>query len=775
MRAHPFRSAIVVAAVVGAGIGGWIALPLPQGLLAPIGRESLTIEDRHGLVLRATRADDGSRAQWVALDAMDPDLVRAFVAVEDQRFYQHHGVDPQSVLRAVRDNLRHHGVVSGASTITMQLARLVTPIGRSWVGKVHQTLWALRLEAHLSKSQILEQYLNRVPLGEGAVGVASASALYFGTSVSQVSLGQAALLAALARAPSSQNPLVSPSGAAIRRAVGLERLLQLGYATQIEIDRAAMEPLLGAGRLAGFLAPHFTSRILQWAERDSVRFAGTWRTSLDLELQAELEGEVRHTVEQLGDRGVKQAAAVVLDNHSGEILAWVGSPDFYADTAGQVDMVVSPRQPGSALKPFLYALGFDRGLTPASVLADVAHTYQTSSGPYHPRNYDRVYHGPVRAREALASSYNVPAVEVADRIGFGTLLHGLKQAGFTSLSRSADFYGLGLALGNGDVTLLELANGYRGLANGGVWRPYTWKATEGLRGTGSPERRFVSSGAAALALDILTDPVARIPAFGLGTPFDFAFRVAAKSGTSRHFTDNWAVATTANFTVAVWAGNFSGRPMEGVSGVTGAGPLLHRAVLLVAKRYAPGELGRPADAGAVPVRICRVSGMLATESCPGTVEWFLPQTAPTKQCDWHRDGLLMLPGEYVDWEGADGRSAARRLGGSASETIAEEDVAISDLRNVPGTQAEPPSRRAAERPFQIVSPQNGDRYRLPPGVEARYATIALRAAGAPAASPVKWFVDGKPETGERWSLIAGRHRFRAVAGRASDEVEVIVE
>ena len=163
--------------------------------------------------------------------------------------------------------------------------------------------------------------------------------------------------------------------------------------------------------------------------------------------QAELEAEVRHTVQQLADRGVKHAATVVLDNRTGEILAWVGSPDFWADTAGQVDMVVNVRQPGSALKPFLYALGFDRGLTPASVLADISRTYQTSGGPYHPRNYDRIYHGPVRVREALGSSYNVPAVEVADRIGFGTLLHGLHEAGFVSLSRSADFYGLGLALG----------------------------------------------------------------------------------------------------------------------------------------------------------------------------------------------------------------------------------------------------------------------------------------------------------------------------------------
>lgn len=748
------RRVLLVPGAAAIGLLGWIALPVPAGLLAPPAQQALAIEDRHGNPLRSTRAEDGSLAHWVTLDEMDPDLPRAFVAVEDQRFYRHGGVDVRSVGRAMRDNLFNGRVVSGASTITMQLARLLLPIGRSWPGKVQQVMWALRLEAHLSKQQVLEQYLNRVPLGEGAVGVSAAAALYFGTSSTQVSLGQAALLAALARAPSSQNPLVDPARARTRRAIGLERLRLAGYATDQEIERAEAEPVTADDPAHPFLAPHFTSRILQWAERDKVPFSGTWRTSLDRDLQAELEAEVRHTVATLADRGVKHAAAVVLDNASGEILAWVGSPDFWADTAGQVDMVTSPRQPGSALKPFLYALAFDRGMNPGTVLADIAQTYQTSSGPYHPRNYDRIYHGPVRIREALASSYNVPAVEVADRIGFATLLHGLKEAGFASLDRQADFYGLGLALGNGDVTLLELANGYRGLVNGGVWRDYHWRSVGGI---GGDRRQFVSPRAAALVLDILSDPVARVPAFGLNTPFDFPFRVAAKSGTSRHFTDNWAVGVTQNFTVAVWAGNFSGRPMEGVSGVTGAGPLLHRAILMVAKRYAPGDLPRPADQGMVAARICRVSGMLATRDCPGVQEWFMPGTAPTVPCDWHRDGLLVLPGEYADWQGAE--EPRDRVSLLASGVV------------------EPPVQHPDTAPtsFKIVSPQDGDRYQMPPGVDPRYATIALRAAGKPAGTRVRWYVDDLPVTTERWRLSPGRHRFTAHAGRSAASVEVYVE
>ena len=498
-------------------------------------------------------------------------------------------MDARAVARAVRDNLARGRVVSGASTITMQLARLLRPIGHGPLDKVAQSLWALRLEAHLRKEQILEQYLNRVPLGQGAIGVAAASRLYFGTSPAQVSLGQAALLAGLARAPSSQNPLVDPGRALARRRAGLARLAAVGYAGSEEVARALREPLLGEARGRPFFAPHFTSRVLLDGGASGRRPAGTWRTSLDVELQALLEDEVRHTVDQLRDRGARHAALVVLDNRSGEILAWVGSPDFWSDTAGQVDMVVSPRQPGSALKPFLYALAFDRGATPATVLADVARTYQTAGGPYHPRNYDRRYHGPVRAREALASSYNVPAVELADRIGYATLLHGLHAAGFTSLDKLPEHYGLGLALGNGDVTLLELANGYRALGNGGRWTEARWWQDDPNVATGA-SRRIVSRRSAALVLDILADPQARLPAFGPATPFDWPFRAAAKTGTSRHFTDNWAVAVTAGFTVAVWVGNFSGQPMEGVSGISGAGPLLNRAVLVTARRYPAGEL-----------------------------------------------------------------------------------------------------------------------------------------------------------------------------------------
>ena len=736
----------------------WLEWPLPARLTVPPAALSLTLEDRHGTPLRTTRSADGSRSQWLALAEMDPQLLQAFIASEDRRFYQHRGVDVRAVGRALLQDVSGGRAVSGASTITMQLARLLRPSGRGWGAKVAQALWALRIERHLGKQAILEQYLNRVPLGQGTVGVASAAALYFDASASHLSLGQAALLAGLASAPSADNPFVSIDRARARRASALRRMVAVGYATLLSAEEAAAEPVSVGRSRAPFLAPHFTSRVLAWAEDSGAALEGTWRTSLDLELQAELEGEVRATVALLRERGVRQAAAVVLDNRMGEVLAWVGSPDFWSDTAGQVDMVVSPRQPGSALKPFLYGLAFDRGVTPASVLADIPHTYQTATGPYQPRNYDRRFHGPVRAREALASSFNVPAVELTDQLGAASLLRVLREAGFATLARGADHYGLGLALGNGDVTLLEMANAYRGLAAGGVWTPVRWTAAPAS--TSAARRRFVSRGSAALVLNILSDPVARVPGFGADTPFDFAFPVAVKTGTSHHFTDNWAVGVTGGFTVTVWVGNFSGRPMRQVSGVTGAGPLLHRALVDVSRRYEPGVLPSPASAGAVRVTVCRLSGLRVGADCPGIEEWFLPGTEPAGECDWHRAGdAVVWPATYASWAEQNGRGdGAGPVAASLASAPAPEEAAAA------------PTRAPADTGFRIVSPLPGDRYQVPPGVDPRYATIALRAAGAPNDAPVRWWVDGQPTRASRWQLRAGAHAFRAVArsGRVAE-------
>ena len=797
---------VFLSAFTAAGVLTWLAWPLPDAVGNPPLPEALEIRDRHGLHLRSARNEDGSRGAWSGVDDVQPVLIHAFLAAEDRRFFDHRGVDPLALARAVRSNVTRGRVVSGASTITMQTARLLRPMSRTYRGKLAQMMWALRLEMHRDKDWILEQYMNRIPLGEGAVGVGAAARLYFGVEPSELSLGQAALLAGLARRPSGDNPIASRERARSARSVVLERMVSGGFTDRAAAERAEREPALGAPGVVSFHAPHFTTWVLSravlpravWSRTgpsgeassseassseasfspaQAVRPLGPLHTTLDLELQEALEAEVRHTVEQLRDREVHHGAVVVLDNASGDILAWVGSPDFWGEGDGQVDMVRSKRQPGSTLKPFLYGLALDQGYTGASVLPDVPITFATAAGPYSPQNYDRRFRGPVRLRVALASSLNVPAVELGRRVGTGSFLRVLQDAGFESLDRDAGVYGLGLALGNGEVTLLELANAYRGLVAGGLWRPVRWRlggdgVASGLGGsqprfmsqeaapvTGQLERRFMTREAATLVLDMLSDPAARLEGFGGSTPLEFPFRAAAKTGTSRHFTDNWAVAAAQGFTVAVWVGNFSGQPMRGVSGVTGAGPLLSRAVYETAKRYDAGTLPVPSDVGASEVTVCRLSGLLPDNECRTTDEWFLPGTAPRVRDDWEVDGELALPAEYGDWvasvEGAGGMvfgvQALGRQG--AADGMADGEPA-GGAPPSEGRLAAVLSAQGVEPEYRILSPGDGDGYRIPVGVEAAYATVPLLAT---AADGLRWFVDGQPLAAPRWEVQSGRH------------------
>jgi penicillin-binding protein 1C len=738
-------AAVLVAAALGSA--AWVAVPVsPQAL----GGRPNTVEllDRDGVSLRATRTPDGALHAWMPLAEMDPALLVAFVAAEDRRFLAHAGVDPRAVARAVVTSVRARRVVSGGSTITMQAARLARDLPRTVPGKLRQVLWALRLDAHLSKHAILEAYLNRVPLGQGTIGVEAAARLYFGASARDVSAGQAALLAGIAGAPSRDNPLVSTARAERRRARVLRLLQEQGLVTALETEAAMQEPAVVAGPERAFHAPHFSAALL--AELEGVPASGPIRTTLDLPLQEALEAEVRHTVSTLRKSGAQHAAAVVLENRTGGILAWVGSPDFHEPSSGQVDMIVSVRQPGSALKPFLYGLAFDRGFTPASVLPDIATIYQTASGPYAPRNYDRRFRGPVRAREALGSSFNVPAVELGMRVGTAPLLETLRRAGFVSLRRDATHYGPGLALGNGDVTLLEVANAYRALANGGEWRPVRWLANTDPAGT---VERVMTARSAALVLDILADPVARIPGFGPVTPLELPFPAAAKTGTSRHFTDNWAVAVTGGFTVAVWVGNFDGRPMQGVSGVSGAGPLLQRAALLTARRHPPDRLPTPAHAGATQARICRLSGLAPGPHCPVGTEWFAPGHEPGNRCDWHTEDGVRLPPLYAEW--------AMLARGSGSPPP-------------PGKRVARASAADQEAGLRILSPEDADVFRFVPGVDARVATVGLRAGGVPRGVAPRWYVDGRLLARARLPLVRGKHVVRLEAGNETREVSVEV-
>ena len=595
-----------------------VAVPFPTARLASSNVESRRIYDRHGVLLRESLSEVEGRGVWRVLDQVSPWVPLAFVAVEDHRFASHPGVDPVGIVRAARDNLRAGRIVSGGSTITQQVVQLVSPQPRTLWGKAAEALWAMRLERVVDKAVILEQYVNRAPFGHRTFGIEAAARLYFGRAARDLSLAEAALLVGIPRAPSLNNPFTDADRARSRQRVVLRRMVETGVIDVATGEDALAESLRLARPDDVFRAPHFTEHLL----RRATGRGGDLHTTLDGGLQVEVEGLVRATLRSLEDREVDHAAAIVLDNATGDVLAWVGSGDFFSPRDGQVDMVTSRRQPGSTLKPFLYGLAFEDGLSPAERIADVPIWFPTASGDYRPRNYDRRYHGEVSPRIALANSYNVPAVWLAWRLGVGTFHARLRALGFESLDRAAGHYGLGLALGNGEVRLIELANAYRAVANEGVTSPVRWWRDD----PPAPRQRVMPASAARLVTDILADPVARVPAFGRHGPLTTPFPSAVKTGTSTDFTDNWTVGFTSEVTVGVWVGNFDGRPMAKTTGVSGAAPLWHR-IVRTANR------GRPARsfsrAGLRRVTLCAETGEVFGPGCDHPMTEWVFDDGPT--------------------------------------------------------------------------------------------------------------------------------------------------
>ena len=576
---------------------------------------SLQVYDRHGNPLHTFLSERETYAQRVPLTQISPYLILATLAAEDRRFYTHMGIDSRAILRAVWQNLRRGGIVSGASTITQQLARMQHPRSKTGWGKWAEAWDALKLERRYSKDEILEQYFSLLEFANQTQGVEAAARFYFKLPASELSLTQSALLAGMIQAPSRLNPLNNPQGALARRNRVLRAMLQNHFITREQFELALAEPLALDIGVRPFSAPHFVRRISQHADGNNKVYA-----TLDRDLQLYSEKSLKNHLEKLTDNHVTNGAVLVLDNLSGEILAYVGSADFYdKEHAGEVDGIKALRQPGSTLKPFVYSLALQNGLTAASLLADEDTFFE---GGFRPRNYDEKFHGQISLRKALANSYNIPVIKAVEPLGAERILKQLHAFGFSSLSRPAEFYGLGIALGGGEVNLLELANAYATLARGGVLRPVV-AATKPYLAFSIQFNRVLSREISYIITDILADNEARAEAFGLNSPLYFPFPVAAKTGTSKNYKDNYAVGYTPRLTVAVWVGNFDSSPMQKVSGISGAAPILHDVLTYTNEKYPSGTFERPE--GIVSARICTQSGLLAGENCTHTREEIFTQ------------------------------------------------------------------------------------------------------------------------------------------------------
>ena len=567
--------------------------------------------DRYGAPLQAVRIDASvRRLDWEPLAAFSPALRELLVQAEDQRYWSHGGVDWMGMARGAWASLGRG--TQGASTLTMQLAALLDPAlsrpagGRSLAQKWDQTGAARALERDWSKAQILEAYLNRVPLRGELVGMPAAAWVLMGKHVSGLDRAEAALLVALLRAPNARADRV------VRRACALLGQPGVCEAVAVLAERALAGTPRAATPRVEPLAPHYARR---WLSRHggAAAVAGwpeaRWRTTIDAGIQRQALALLREQMAELQGRQVEDGAVVVLDNASGEVLAWIGSSGARWSDAAQVDAVLARRQPGSTIKPFVYALAFDQGLaTPASLLHDAPADLDGGSGAYMPRNYDHRYRGWVSARTALAASLNVPTARLAALLGPQALFDHLQSAGLEP-AYSGGHHGLALALGSADVTLLQLTNAYRMLANGGRWSPVAHDAAQA-----TPARRVFTPATAFQVGDILADAGARAPTFGLDSALVTRGWAAVKTGTSKDMRDNWCVGYTDRYTVGVWIGNARGEPMHRVSGTQGAAPVWRS---LVQALHARVPSRPPAPPATLVARQVEFDGALE----PSRIEW----------------------------------------------------------------------------------------------------------------------------------------------------------
>ncbi len=705
-----------------AAVQRWLLvdLPHPGQLYQHTSAPSTKIFDRHGALLYEITDPHQGLHTPLALDDIPQNCIEATIATEDASFYRNPGVDAWAIIRALYINLKGGEVLSGGSTITQQLARnlLLSPQERTEVSltrKLREAILAWRLARTYGKDEILTLYLNETYYGNLAYGIEAASRTYFGKHAAELDLAECALLAGLPQSPANYNPLEHLATAKARQAIVLDLMVKQGYATAGEAESARREKLGFASVSFPIQAPHFVMYVRGELERryglEAIYRQGLQvYTTLDLNMQNTAQRLVRYRLEELAKhkdglppRNVRNAAVVILDPHTGEVLTMLGSPNYFDPRIdGAVNATTATRQPGSSVKPITYAAAFDPQiaakfgylpLTPASMMVDARTAFVTKEGqPYAPENYDRTWRGPVLMRPSLASSYNLIAVKVLDYVGLDAMTDLARSMGITTFDNKE--FGLALTLGGGEVRLLELTAAYGAFANGGRRvEPVTISRITDAAGSViyesprnlNPGPQIMDERAAYLITNILSDDYARRSTFGMGSPLNLTRPAAAKTGTTQDWRDNWTVGYTPELVTGVWVGNADNEPMRHVSGVTGAAPIW-RDVMAEILKARPAKIF-PVPEGLVEKTVCAANGLLPVQGsefsvqrfrhpqsptlspelstlnsqlmtpCPHTIaEIFIEGTEPTQLDDWHRavaldrrNGLLAGPDCPLDF------------------------------------------------------------------------------------------------------------------------------
>ena len=714
--------------------GGWLSLffPFPE-LDAFMQRDwSTRVYDRGGNLIQILALEDGIRREFTAYASIPPDAVRIFLAAEDKDFFSHHGIDVAAIARAAYQNISSGKRVSGASTVTMQLARLVVPAKRrTFFAKLREARNALRIERRLSKQAILELYLNSLPFGFQTEGITSAARNFFALPLSELTAEQLCCLAVIPRRPAGYNPLEYPEACAKKAAALYRSIFMQEIGEQDgQQDTSLTDRLLQAARTARrfeypFEMPHYIEYLVrrykagdfypqpevpqdgtqhqleyspkitqesnppQWNSQTQTAHQPVsaspkaapqalppdWYLTADSALTAQAELLLRAQLKNNPQARIHNGAVLVIENATGNILAWVGSNSYFDDESnGKIDGVTALNQSGSSSKPFLYALALEQGWKPSDVLPDIPIRFGKEEA-YIPRNFNNRFNGPVRLRVALASSLNIPAVYLLNEIGIETYLRTLEELGFQSINTENSDVKLSLALGSVPVPLYELVRAFSVFPRDGVLLPLR-SFTDGSTADGfSSPRQVFSADTARLICSILSDSAARAKGFGFSSPLKVSFPAIFKTGTANQFQSLIALASSSAFTVGIWMGNFAGDTVIGKTGSSAPASIARNLLVRLHSQPLTDGLSAPANAFAEPEHwrresICALSGMLAGSACPNTVQEYLPSNqSSTKsaiynarsryreqesgRCTWHRTEngrtVTVYPEEYRRW------------------------------------------------------------------------------------------------------------------------------
>lgn len=773
-------------------------IPLIHGLIdarLAARTPSLHLLDRNWNFIAAVGNDDGDFGFWSMPPTLPPALITATLAAEDRRFQGHPGVDLRAVGGSLVDNYVRHRPQRGASTVAMQLARLQRKGGTGWYWKAHDAVAALALTGRLGREGVLRGYFRDAPYGNRISGAACAARRYFRKPVQDLSLAECALLAAVPKAPSRFN-LFSQRGfeLARRRAVLiLKRAGNYGFITDEVRDGALSE-------LAAFKPPqrqyrnsntfHFLRQVAAKAPA-ATHPQGEIRTTLDLRLQDTLQGVLRREVPDLLRWQAGNSAALVLDARDGQVLAYVGSSDYYDPRGGAIDCANLSRSTGSLLKPFIYAMGMEwKGYTAATVLTDLGHDFGTGDRSFMPENFDHKFMGPVLYKTALANSRNIPAVEVLKSVGLDRFYDRCVAMGLAKDDGRAGLYGLGISIGGLYCSLQQLGAAYLSLANAGEKRDLIWElpdtatgwlpkgalgastaADHGGQGRARPGERVLPADIALQIRRFLSDPVARLPSFARGGNLEYPFAVAAKTGTSEGFRDSWCFAFSDTYLIGVWIGNTDFSPTKRLSGYEGAARIAKRMLYALHPDRIDGlkDAAYPYPAGYIPVNICRLTGKRADRATPyATTEYFRPGTEPLEFSDVQqtlpvdpRNGLLAFEGCKVPVQ----HRRFTVLDPKYRDWAASQGLEVPPDRYSPACGGAP---AVEEYSVAITAPRSGSRFFIDPEMPADGSLLPINCRVFPPPASVLWLINGEEHAEVKypftlkWPMKPGAYTFQAV-------------